>query len=75
PMSEDQLRRIFAEGAPDWLEEPADGAFSAQEVIDSLDTQLFFELLKLPYPSEREGVLDRLTRFFDKRRLCDVRDL
>ncbi|MGQ0561514.1 MAG: hypothetical protein ACT443_06530, partial [Gemmatimonadota bacterium] len=42
PMSEDQLRRIFAEGAPDWLEEPADGAFSAQEVIDSLDTQLFF---------------------------------
>jgi ATP-dependent DNA helicase RecG len=23
PMSEDQLRRIFSEGAPDWLAEPA----------------------------------------------------
>ena len=23
PMSEDRLRKIFAEGQPDWLEEPA----------------------------------------------------
>jgi ATP-dependent DNA helicase RecG len=60
PMSEDHLRRIFAEGAPDWLEEHAASGLSAQEVMDSLDTQTFFELLKLPYPGNREAVLDRL---------------
>ena len=60
PMSEDQLRRIFAEGGPDWLEEPSRQKLDAQQVVDLLDTQAFFELLKLPYPSERAGVLDRL---------------
>jgi ATP-dependent DNA helicase RecG len=60
PMSEDRLRSIFAEGAPDWLEEPALTKLDAQAVIELLDTQTFFELMKLPYPSDREGVLDRL---------------
>jgi predicted HTH transcriptional regulator len=62
PMSEDQLRRIFAEGQPDWLEEPSRSGLDAQEVVELLDTQAFFELLKLPYPTERAGVLDRLVR-------------
>lgn len=62
PMSEDQLRRIFAEGGPDWLEEPSKQKLDAQQVVDLLDTQAFFDLLKLPYPSERAGVLDRLLR-------------
>lgn len=62
PMSEDQLRRIFAEGEPDWLEEPATQNIDAQGVIDLLDTQTFFELLKLPYPTERAGVVDRLVQ-------------
>jgi len=62
PMSEDQLRRIFAEGQPDWLEEPSRSGLDAQEVVELLDTQTFFELLKLPYPTERAGVLDRLAR-------------
>jgi predicted HTH transcriptional regulator len=61
PMSEDQLRRIFAEGGPDWLEEHAKHALDAQQVVELLDTQGFFELLKLPYPTERAGVIDRLT--------------
>ena len=60
-MSEDQLRRIFAEGKPDWLEEPSRTGLDAQQVIDLLDTQAFFQLLKLPYPTERAGVMDRLT--------------
>jgi ATP-dependent DNA helicase RecG len=30
PMSEDQLRRIFAEGEPDWLEEPSMQGLDAQ---------------------------------------------
>lgn len=62
PMSEDQLRRIFAEGQPDWLEEPSRERLDAQQVVELLDTQTFFELLKLPYPTERAGVLDRLRR-------------
>lgn len=62
PMSEDQLRRIFAEGQPDWLEEHAVSGVDAQRVIDLLDTQAFFELLKLPYPKERSSVIDRLER-------------
>lgn len=62
PMSEDQLRRIFAEGQPDWLEEPSRVGLDAQGVAELLDTQAFFELLKLPYPTSRNGVIDRLLR-------------
>ena len=60
PMSEDQLRRIFAEGGPDWLEEHTKQGLDGQQVVELLDTQAFFELLKLPYPTDRTGVLDRL---------------
>ncbi|MGO8953923.1 MAG: ATP-binding protein [Rhodomicrobium sp.] len=70
PMSEDRLRAIFAEGKPDWLEEPSLTALSGQDVVNLLDTQTFFELLKLPYPSDRAGVLDRL----EKERLVDKSD-
>lgn len=59
-MSEDRLRQIFAEGRSDWLEESSKVGLEAQDVIELLDTQPFFELLKLPYPTERGGVLDRL---------------
>jgi len=62
PMSEDQLRKIFAEGEPDWLEEPSKAGLDAQQVVELLDTQTFFELLKLPYPTDRVGVIDRLMR-------------
>lgn len=62
PMSEDQLRRIFAEGQPDWLEESSRAGPDAEEVVELLDSQTFFELLKLPYPTEQAGVLDRLVR-------------
>jgi predicted HTH transcriptional regulator len=62
PMSEDQLRRIFAEGEPGWLEEHSITGVDAQQVVTLLDTQTFFELLKLPYPTDRAGVIDRLSR-------------
>lgn len=69
-MSQDRLRAIFAEGAPDWLEEPSLTGLDGQAVVELLDTQSYFELMKLPYPSDREGVLDRLS----KERLIDQRD-
>ena len=69
PMSEDQLRRIFAEGEPDWLEEHTKTGLDAHQVVEWLDTQTYFELLKLPYPTNRAGVIDRLVR----ERLIDER--
>ncbi|MBX3409847.1 MAG: putative DNA binding domain-containing protein [Phycisphaeraceae bacterium] len=59
-MSEDRLRSIFDEGKPDWLEEPSKLGMTGQEVVDALDTQTFFELLKLPFPSNQEAILDKL---------------
>ncbi len=70
PMGEDQLRRIFAEGGPDWLEEHSKAGLEAQQVVELLDTQTYFELLKLPYPQHRAGVLDRLVQD----RLVEERD-
>jgi ATP-dependent DNA helicase RecG len=70
PMSEDRLRAIFAEGKPDWLEEPSLTELSGQDVVTLLDTQTFFDLLKLPNPTDRAGVLDRLL----KERLIDKTD-
>lgn len=69
-MSEDRLRAIFAEGAPDWLEEPSLLELDGQGVIDKLDTQAFFELMKQPYPTDRGGVLARLV----EQRLIDRLD-
>lgn len=59
-MSEDRLRAIFDEGKPDWLEEISRSGMSAQEVVDTLDTQTFFELLKRPFPSSQDAILERL---------------
>lgn len=60
PMTPDYLKRIFDEGQPDWFAQPAKEAASPDEVIALLDTQMFFDLLKLPYPTNREGVLAKL---------------
>src|SRR5690606_31272454 len=57
----DRLRTIFAEGQPDWLEAVAKADASPDEVISLLNTQSFFDLLKVPYPTPREGVLSRLS--------------
>ncbi|NUF16388.1 ATP-binding protein [Acinetobacter lactucae] len=60
PMSEDHLRKIFAEGQPNWLEQIAIKDISAQDVVQFLDTQTFFDLLNLPYPTEQLGVIEKL---------------
>ncbi len=62
PMSQDQLRRIFSEGQPDWLALEARSNLSSDDVISLLDTQAYFELSHLSYPSTRDGVLDKLVR-------------
>lgn len=60
PMSADRLRAIFEEGKPDWLSQQARLDASADDITRLLDTQSFFDLLKLPYPAQRKGVLERL---------------
>jgi ATP-dependent DNA helicase RecG len=61
PMTEDKLREIFSETKEHWLEEAATpSSVSAQDVVELLDTQAFFGLLKLPYPTTRAEVVNRL---------------
>jgi ATP-dependent DNA helicase RecG len=59
-MTPDVLKRIFAEGQQDWFSQPARSDASPDDVIALLDTQTYFELLKIPYPTNRDAVLDRL---------------
>lgn len=62
PMSEDQLRKIFAEGQPVFEALIALESVSAEQVVSLLDTQSYFELIQLPYPADRAGVLQRFER-------------
>jgi ATP-dependent DNA helicase RecG len=58
-MTEDRLRAIFDEGKPDWFLETARAGVISDDVIKLLDTQGYFDLLKIPYPPQREGVLEK----------------
>lgn len=60
-MTPDLLKRIHAEDAQDWFARPAREGASADDVIALLDTQTYFELVQLPYPTSRDAVLDCLT--------------
>jgi len=60
PMTPDMLKRIFAEDQQDWFSQSARSNASPDDVIALLDTQKYFELLDIPYPSNRDVVLERL---------------
>jgi ATP-dependent DNA helicase RecG len=60
PMTPDRLKQIFAEDQEDWFSQPARLDASPDDVIALLDTQTYFELLKVPYPTTRDAVLERL---------------
>jgi ATP-dependent DNA helicase RecG len=62
PMTPDQLRRIILEEKTNWFAQAAKTNVSPDEVISLLDTQVYFELLKIPYPTTREAVLDRFAK-------------
>ena len=69
-MSPDQLRRIMAEGEPDWLSHAALTDCDDDKVVQLLDTQSYFDLLHLPYPVNRTGVLAR----FESEKLIQRQD-
>jgi ATP-dependent DNA helicase RecG len=60
PMTPDVLKSIFAEDQQDWFSQPARCNASPEDVIALLDTQTYFELLEIPYPTSRDAVLERL---------------
>ena len=60
PMTPDVLKSIFAEDKQDWFSQSAKSDASPDDVIALLDTQTYFELLQIPYPTTREVVLERL---------------
>lgn len=43
-------------------EEPALKKLSADDIVNLLDTQSYFDLIKVPYPTTREAVLDRFIK-------------
>ena len=60
PMSEDRLRRVFAEGKKHWLDERFVSGLSAEQAVSRLDIGRYFELLKLPQPYSMPPILERL---------------
>ncbi len=59
-MTEDQLRKIFGEGEPGWLEQHSKSGLAGADVLTLLDTQALFELLQLPRPATDDGYIERL---------------
>ncbi|MBE7381255.1 MAG: putative DNA binding domain-containing protein [Leptolyngbya sp. SIO1E4] len=59
-MTPDVLKAIFAEDQQDWFSQAVHSDASPDDVIALLDTQTYFDLLKIPYPTSREAVLERL---------------
>lgn len=81
PMSEDQLRRIFAEGKPNWLEDHAAKSLLPEEVANLLDINTYFSLLKLPNPTdlltgiarlETDGLIDGDSGTYAIRRVAAI---
>lgn len=60
PMTPDRLKSIFSEGQPDWEFRIARDNCPDEDVLQILDTNAFFELLQIPYPSSKDAVLERL---------------
>lgn len=61
PMTPDRLKSIFAEDhRQSWFIKAARTGATSDEVIALLDTQAYFELLQLPYPTNRDAVLEKL---------------
>jgi ATP-dependent DNA helicase RecG len=59
PMTPDFLQRIFAEGQPVFEARIALPDLEPEDIIQLLDTQSYFDLIELPYPADRQGVIER----------------
>ena len=57
PMTADQLKRIVAEGQPDFVDQPARSGCTEEDVVTLLDVQSYYDLHKRPMPSTRKESL------------------
>jgi predicted HTH transcriptional regulator len=60
PMNESQLRKIFSEGKPDWLNEYSRTDVTLEDLAELLNFKRFYELLKMPYPTDKHSAAERL---------------
>lgn len=60
PMTPEHLKKIIGEGTPDFLKQIAKSDLISSDITNLLDTQSFFDLLRIPYPSTRAKVLEKL---------------
>ncbi len=58
-MTWDKIKQIVAEDTSAFLSQVAMTDLDAEKVVSFLDTQSYFDFLKLPYPSTREAVLEK----------------
>lgn len=57
-MSPDQLKRIIAEGEPEFVDQDAASGLSEEEVVTLLDVQSYYDLRKRPMPSTRKELIE-----------------
>jgi ATP-dependent DNA helicase RecG len=62
PMSPDTLKRICAEEKPDWIEEIVITGAGISTVMQLLDTETYFRLINVPYPSSPDDIAAQLVR-------------
>lgn len=53
PMTPEQLKKIFSEGQPDFVEQVARHGCSSEDISQLLDLQSYFDLRERPFPSTR----------------------
>lgn len=61
-MSSTRLREIFNESSEPWEYGVSRSDCSAEQVVELLDTQSYFDLRRLPYPINQSGVIERFVK-------------
>lgn len=62
PMSPDQLKQIFQEGEPEFVNQPAKTGLGEEEVVRLLDVQSYYDLRKRPMPSTRTEIMEHFIK-------------
>ena len=61
-MTANHLQKIFSEGKPEFEIQIALSKLNRDEVVQLLDVQSYFDMIKIPLPETREAIFDRFIR-------------